>query len=345
MAEHTGAGTISVVVPVYNGAKTIGAAIEHLLNQSLPPQEIIVVDDGSTDETAEILRSFGNLIIALSKPNGGPASARNTGIRASSSSLIAFTDSDCRPEIEWLEELVKGFHAPKIAGVGGAVRRAEPGLIGEHTDFKGDLNPAFAPGGKVLCLVTANACFRRAALVDANLFDERFRRPGGEDTELSVRLSSLGYEFAYVGTAIVLHHHRTSILRCLSTAANYGEGWYLLGSLWPGQQWESRSFRKMVRSAIAVRSMLRFYRTYRKQFDAKTSMFFSILDHYQYVAQSWGYLRGKRRLSIDSLVPLPPQTGDAPNAGDATSELARFMAGVVFPRDETDLSKTSSSRA
>ena len=196
---------ISVVVPVYNGGETISATIDHLLHQSLPPIEIIVVDDGSTDHTANILKRFDGRIKVLSKNNGGPASARNEGVRMASGSLIAFTDSDCFPDQDWLQNLVKGFHSLDIVGVGGTVLTAVTGLIAEYIDLHGWMNPSYSSDGSVRSLVTANACFRRDALLQANLFDERFRKPGGEDTELSARLRSMGYKFGFVETAVVRH--------------------------------------------------------------------------------------------------------------------------------------------
>lgn len=301
MAEDTAAEAISVVVPVYNGERTIGSTMEHLFNQSLQPLEIIAVDDGSTDKTAEILKSFGSRIRVYSKRNGGPASARNQGIIASKGSLVAFTDSDCCPDRDWLAELAKGFRTLRIAGVGGQVRRASAGLIAEHTDLKGGLNPSLAPGGKFLCLVTANACFRRQALLEANLFDERFENPGGEDSELSVRISSLGHELTYVSSAVVFHRHRGTLWGLLNNNANYGEGWYILGSLWPEQQWENRSYFKMLRSMVAVRFLSRSYQHYRKDFDRKKAFSFTFLDYCQALGQNWGYMRGARKFSTLSL--------------------------------------------
>src|SRR5262245_48532911 len=109
---------ISVVVPVYNGAKTILKTIECLLNQSLRPRDIIIVDDGSTDETERLLCGMGDEITCLRKENGGPASARNLGVRAAKTDFVAFTDSDCLPDRNWLLNLYRGFNGPKIGGVG-----------------------------------------------------------------------------------------------------------------------------------------------------------------------------------------------------------------------------------
>ena len=223
MAEQSGGPKVSVVVPVYNGGKTVRATVEHLLAQTLAPHEIILVNDGSTDDTREVLRSFGDRIVLISTPNAGPAAARNEGVRAASGPLVAFTDSDCLPDKDWLKELVRGFYAPNIAGAGGTVRGASPGRVGEYVDLNGSLNPGFARGGTVTRLVTANACFRRDALIEANLFDQRFRKPGGEDTELSVGLRSMGFELPDVSAAVVRHQHNHTVRAYLKTVANYGE--------------------------------------------------------------------------------------------------------------------------
>lgn len=307
---------VSVVVPVYNGGRTIRATVERLLGQTLRPHQIIVVDDGSTDDTAEVLGDFGGRITLLRKSNGGPASARNAGVRASTGPLVAFTDSDCLPDEDWLRELVKGFYAPEIAGAGGTVRGVAPGLVGEYTDMVGGLNPGFAAGGVVTRLVTANACFRRDALLGVNMFDERFRKPGGEDTELSIRLRSAGYEFAYVERAVVLHHHRQTIRGFLKTTANYGEGHYLIERLWPDAPWIAKPRQELFRSAVAVRSMLRLGLAYRKRYDPRRAALFSFLDHYRHVSYIWGYLRGRNnhRARGHALEPVESEPGaaDAP---------------------------------
>ncbi|MCM3900909.1 MAG: glycosyltransferase [Pyrinomonadaceae bacterium] len=300
MSEQTEC-TISVVVPVYNGGKTIRATIEHLLSQSLPPDEIIVVDDGSTDETANVLKSFGDRIKVLSKTKGGPASARNLGVRSSIGTLIAFTDSDCFPDENWLQEIVKGFQSLSIVGVGGTVCGASEGLIGEYVDLHGWMNPQCASDGNVLYLVTANACVRSDVLFRANLFDERFQKAGGEDTELSVRLRNFGYEFAFVESAIVRHRHKQTIRDYLKNIANHGEGQFILERLWPQQIWKANHRKEIVRSRAGVGTMLRFYLSYRQQHDRKRALFFSLLDHCQYIARIWGYRRGKRNVSSSSL--------------------------------------------
>lgn len=84
----------SVVVPTYNRARLIRKTILSLLNQTLPPAQIIVVDDGSTDNTREVLREFAEKVEYVWQPNGGDGSARNTGLRMAKCEYVAFLDSD-----------------------------------------------------------------------------------------------------------------------------------------------------------------------------------------------------------------------------------------------------------
>lgn len=85
---------VCVVIPAYNGALFIGEALESLLNQSRPADQIIVVNDGSTDETAEILRGYADKIQIINQPNTGVAAARNRGLAAAEGDLVAFLDQD-----------------------------------------------------------------------------------------------------------------------------------------------------------------------------------------------------------------------------------------------------------
>lgn len=86
--------TFSVVIPAYQAAKTIREAVKSALEQTSPAQEVIVVDDGSTDDLAAALASFANDIRLIRKQNGGAASARNVGIEAAQGEFVAFLDAD-----------------------------------------------------------------------------------------------------------------------------------------------------------------------------------------------------------------------------------------------------------
>lgn len=286
-----------MVVPVYNDARAVREMVEHLLRQSLPPHEIVVVDDGSTDDTLDVLKRFGERIILLSKPNGGPASARNYGVTAASGDLIAFTDSDCLPQENWLAELVKGFNngGDGLGGVGGVIRRADPGLLSEYADALSLLGPAFGDDGKPHIFATANVCFPRSVLLKVNLFDEDFTKPGGEDVALCYKIHDLGYEFRLAEEALVLHHHRRTVRAFLKTMSNYGEGQYSLDVRWPHRRRIVNARKDLLRSPVAVRTMLKRCLAYRTKYGLKRAALFTLLDYYGHTAYVWGYLRGERK--------------------------------------------------
>lgn len=93
---------VSCIIPVYNGERFVGEAIASVLAQSHQPVEVIVVDDGSTDATADVVRAFGSSVQYIPQPNAGPPAARNVGIRAARGEFIGFLDADDR----WLPDKV-----------------------------------------------------------------------------------------------------------------------------------------------------------------------------------------------------------------------------------------------
>lgn len=86
--------SVSVIIPAYNASRFLGECLRSVLNQTHPPTEVIVVDDGSTDNTAEVVHAFGSQIRYTRKENGGPSSARNVGLRIATGYYIAFQDAD-----------------------------------------------------------------------------------------------------------------------------------------------------------------------------------------------------------------------------------------------------------
>jgi glycosyltransferase involved in cell wall biosynthesis len=285
---------VSVIIPVYNGARTIRDTVECVLRQSLRPFEIIIVDDGSTDNTREILKSFRSRIVYLPKQNGGPASARNLGVKFAHGEYVAFTDSDCLPDRDWLSNLMRGFDHPRVGGVGGVIRNVRSNLTGEYVDVIRLLDPEADQHGEIPYLITANACFRPEALLKAGLFDERFLKPGGEEAELCLRIKELGYRFNFADNAVVLHHHRQTTVSLLKTLANYGEGAYLIGKIRPGRRIEN-PLRLLLRRLISLRFVLRQLLRHSNKYDLKKAIYFSLMDYLRQPAFLWGYLRGQQR--------------------------------------------------
>jgi glycosyltransferase involved in cell wall biosynthesis len=116
--------TISVIIPLYNAEPFIAKAIESVLGQSRPPQQVIVVDDGSTDGSADVVRRYGQQITLVQQPNAGGASARNRGVALAQGDLLAFLDHDDYWAPEKLAWQLDAFQqAPHLEAVFGQLQQ------------------------------------------------------------------------------------------------------------------------------------------------------------------------------------------------------------------------------
>jgi glycosyltransferase involved in cell wall biosynthesis len=127
--------SVSVIIPTFQSAGTIKEAIESALNQTVPIKELIVIDDGSTDETQEILEQYKQRIIILYQKNSGPASARNLGIKYASGEIIAFLDADDLWLLDKIENQISLFKNPNVDLVYGNVRFLYDSKISSKTYF------------------------------------------------------------------------------------------------------------------------------------------------------------------------------------------------------------------
>ena len=175
---------VTVVIPVWNGARFIGEAIENVLSQNYPSLEIIVVDDGSTDDTAEVVRRLPCDVRYFRQENSGPAAARNRGIRDSSGDLIAFLDADDLWSEDHLQLLVREMtERPELDVVHGHAQLltyvAETGAY-EYTGSPEEAFPYYIGAG----------LYRKRAFDRVGLFDRTLRF--GEDTDWYTRAREKG---------------------------------------------------------------------------------------------------------------------------------------------------------
>jgi GT2 family glycosyltransferase len=224
--------SVSVVVCTYNGARTIRDCCEGLRQLDYPDYEVIVVDDGSTDQTATIVDEYGFRLIRTE--NRGLSNARNTGMTAARGEIVAYIDDDAYPDPQWLTYLAATFRDTTHAGVGGP-NLAPPGdgPIAECV--------ARAPGGPVHILVTdreaehipgCNMAFRRSALEAIGGFDPRFRT-AGDDVDVCWRLQERGWTLGFHPAAVVWHHRRNSIRAYWKQQIGYGRAEAMLERKWP----------------------------------------------------------------------------------------------------------------
>ena len=200
---------VSIVVPVYNARQTVEACIQSLLNlQYDAGLELIFVDNGSTDGSSEILQSFAGRIRILHQPKRGAGAARNLGIRQARFPVIAFIDSDCEADPDWLRHLAVPLDDPQNGISGGAILAKRPfNRIEKFGECVHDNEKAIACY-RPPYVDTANAAARKEVLEGVGGFDETFLRQ--QDVELSVRMLMAGYRFAYAQRAVVYHRNEST---------------------------------------------------------------------------------------------------------------------------------------
>jgi glycosyltransferase involved in cell wall biosynthesis len=223
---------ISVIVCSYNGAATIGECLDGLDRLRYDNYEVIVVNDGSTDATADIARSHGVKLIET--PNEGLARARNTGLAAARGEIVAYIDDDARPDPDWLTFIADAFARGDWSAIGGP-NVPWPGA-GEVAQCV-----ANAPGGPTHVLVSdreaehipgCNMAFRRAVLESVKGFDPRYRA-AGDDVDICWRLTEAGHRIGFHPGAGVCHHRRRSIGAYFRQQRGYGRAEALLEDKWP----------------------------------------------------------------------------------------------------------------
>lgn len=198
---------VSVVIPCYNQAQFLAEAVESVLSQDYPDKEIIVVNDGSPDNTRSVAAQFGNLIKYIEKENGGLSSARNTGIRAAKGDFVALLDCDdvCLDGRLKLQADYLIQHSDVGMVVSDALhfdgkqtsnlRSSTSGKPGNHSDFRWETAE--------YCMTPSTAMIRRSCFDAVGYFDERLRR-AAEDWLFAVRLA-VQYPMAYVDKPLILY--------------------------------------------------------------------------------------------------------------------------------------------
>lgn len=221
--------TISIIIPTKNNEGTIRELLFSLLNQSIKPDEIIVVDS-SCDNTPEIVREYPVTLII--SPAKGANHARNVGIKNSTGDILVFIDGDCKADNEWLKYIIQGF-GKNIASVGGSVKTLNLnnfiGLYGELSIFQ--LMPIynndfiitkenFARSKKP---ISANMAITREVFEKVGDFDEKYLG-GYEEFDYEHRIVESGYSILCSSKAIVEHKHRETFKLLINQYYKYGIG-------------------------------------------------------------------------------------------------------------------------
>lgn len=205
--------TISVVIPSYNYGRFIGEALASVFAQTVTPKEIVVVDDGSTDDTAAVVGSFGDRVRYVGQANSGVSAARNRGVAETSGELIAFVDADDIVQPDFLEAMFTEFSKDLEIGLVHCGTRLFDSDTGDTLSF--DLDGGAdgvadnlllweAPGFPAPGLVMV----KRIAFEEVGGFD--FRQKVGEDWDFCYRVAR-NHKVAFVGEPLVNYRiHRAA---------------------------------------------------------------------------------------------------------------------------------------
>src|ERR1043166_2729515 len=253
---------VSVVVASYNGARTLKACLDSLQRLNYPDYEVILVDDGSTDDTPQIAQLYQG-IRYLRQNNLGLSAARNTGIQAATGEIVAFTDSDCRADEDWLYYLVSDLLRSDFAGIGGH------NFLPPEDSFVAAA-VMVSPGGPAHVMLTdreaehipgCNMAFYKWALEEIGGFDPVFHK-AGDDVDVCWRLRKAGQKIGFSPAGFVWHYRRSTVAAYLKQQAGYGEAEALLarkhpeyfnllgGGIWHGRIYTAANFGVLTRRSV-----------------------------------------------------------------------------------------------
>lgn len=239
---------ISVVICSYNGSRTIRDTLDGLQKLTYPYFEVIVINDGSTDHFAEIVKEYP--VVLINTKNQGLSAARNTGMHHAKGEVIAYIDDDAYPDIHWLHYLGYAYCNSSHACIGGPnIAPFDDGPIATCV--------ANSPGGPVHVLISdeiaehvpgCNLSIRRKVLQEIGGFDPVYRN-AGDDVDVCWRVQDAGYTIGFHPAAVVWHHRRNSLKAYWKQQVGYGKAEALLEAKWPEKYngfghltWEGRIY-------------------------------------------------------------------------------------------------------
>jgi glycosyltransferase involved in cell wall biosynthesis len=208
MSVFTQSPGVSIIVPAFNAGNRISSCVKALCAQAdTANAEILVVNDGSSDNTAEVVRRFPNVRL-IDQANAGPAVARNRGAFEARGKILVFTDDDCVPATGWLDAMLRPFQDPGVVAAKGVYRTRQHELIARFVQSEYEDRYRLMKGLDSIDFIdTYSAAFRRDRFLEMDGFDQDFPLACAEDAELSYRMSARGWTMKFAPEAVVYHSH------------------------------------------------------------------------------------------------------------------------------------------
>jgi len=199
---------ISIVIPVYNAGNTLHECLQAATTLKWQGDiEVIVVNDGSTDSTSDIVSSFTGVKV-IDAPHGGIPYATNLGIKAAHHDIVVLLDSDAVLERDWLVKILPAFDDPNVVAVAGYAVTANDSIIGKIMGYDVESRLRRVPVNSDH-VYTMNTAFRRELLLNIGLLDEELK--AGQDVDLSRRLKAAGYSLILNREATCRHYWKDSL--------------------------------------------------------------------------------------------------------------------------------------
>ncbi|MBD3383812.1 glycosyltransferase [candidate division KSB1 bacterium] len=216
MSDKDSVAAISVIIPVYNDARNLDRCLNHLFLSAFDDFECIVIDDGSTDDSAAVARCHDVKLIQIS--NSGPAAARNHGVRKAGGRILFFIDADVLCHQDTLEKVYQAFQRDNVDAVFGSYddEPAHNGMVSQfknlyhhftHQTAREEAHTFWAGCGAV----------RREVFLNMDGFNTKYRKPMIEDIELGYRLTKAGYSIRLVKALQVKHLKKWTLIQLIKT--------------------------------------------------------------------------------------------------------------------------------
>jgi GT2 family glycosyltransferase len=263
-------GSLSVVIPTHERPATLARLLASIVPADVPPSgpEVVVVDDGSAPHTYDGVQATYPSVKWLRQARSGPATARNTGWRASTGDVVVFVDDDCVLAPDTLARLRAAVAV--YDAVGASIEPLHRGHVVADYMHAEHLVTHKLQDGEIRWLVTACVAVRRAVLEWIGGFDEHLHA-GGEDVDLSLRLKAAGFQLGVAEEAVAFHDHRASLRLLVRTYYRHGTGQRRLAAQHPERRTD---LGRSARERLSLAAWASTYRSYRHHEGALTSVAF-----------------------------------------------------------------------